>query len=180
MPNSTRALIAAAYAVGLLFAPEAGRAQILWNGASFGMTPAEVTTVFPQAGQGEREGTDERMSLRVNNLRAAGHDASAVFDFEQNRLTRVQLILIPETPGASISPDEIRNNLTAKYGAPIRCYQTDARCEWRAGAIDIELDDASSMKGIDIVYRRPPDWSGAPARAPAASAGSLSRNDPGG
>jgi len=177
MPNSTRALIAAAYAVGLLFAPAVGWAQVLWNGASVGMTPAEVTAVFPQAGQGEREGTDDRMSLRVNNLRAAGHDASAVFDFEQNRLTRVQLILIPGTSGTSISPDDIRGDLTSKYGAPINCYQTNARCEWRAGDIDIELDDASSTNGIDIVYRRPPEGSDAPARNPAA-AGPLTLNEP--
>jgi hypothetical protein len=157
------------------------QAQVLWNGASFGMTPAEVTNIFPQAGQGERDETDTRMTVRVNDLRAAGHNASVLFDFEQNKLTRVRLILTPQDPGAPIDPDDIRRGLTSKYGAPTRCDDTIRRCEWRAGDLDIELDGESSKAGeaIDIVYGSSPGLLDGNAADPGASASFISRKEPG-
>ncbi|MEP6967471.1 MAG: hypothetical protein ABI906_05280 [Pseudomonadota bacterium] len=129
-------------------------AQELWNGARFGMTPLEVQNAFPQAAKGERSLEGQDLILRVSALRAGGHDATAAFDFTGDRLRSVALSLSPVQVGGSIDADEVRTQLSAKYGPPVACNEARETCEWRNGGIDITMIAAGAKAGerVEILY----------------------------
>ena len=133
----------------------AADAQGLWNGAAAGMTPAQVRDAVPAAGAGQLIDRGADQVLRVNNLRAGGHDAFALFDFAAGGLRSVELRLAPAAPQTAVDPEEVESQLTGKYGPPAFCAERGDRCQWRDGATQITLlgprstDDA----GVAIVYR---------------------------
>jgi hypothetical protein len=130
-------------------------AQSLWNGAAAGMTPAQVRDAVPAAGGGQLIDRGADQVLRVNNLRAGGHDAFALFDFDSAGLRSVELRLAPEAPQTAVDPQEVQSQLTGKYGPPAACDDQGDHCEWRDGATRITLlgPRSSDDAGVAIVYR---------------------------
>jgi len=152
-----------AAALGLCSAPFA-EAQELWNGANLGMTPAQLQTVLPQAAQGQQTLRGADTVLRVPNLRAGGHDATAFFAFSTNGLEGVELYIHPDPAGAKIEIRDIEAQLTSKYGKPLGCDLGEGKCDWRSGLTNISLIDARTTggEGVEILYR--------PSTAPSESA----------
>ncbi|MDQ2861046.1 MAG: hypothetical protein M3T55_10060 [Pseudomonadota bacterium] len=153
----------AAAALGLCSAPLAD-AQELWNGANLGMTPDELQTVFPKASEGQQTLRGAATMLRVPNLRAGGHDATAFFVFTADGLQGVELYLHPDSAGAKIEIRDIEAQLSSKYGKPLGCDLGDGKCDWRSGPTNITLIDARTTggEGIEVLYR--------PLTAPSDSA----------
>jgi hypothetical protein len=158
--------------------PAAG--QELWNGARMGMIPAEVERAFPKATQGERIQNGDDMILKVADLRAGGHDATAYFDFSHDRLRTVELHLSAGAAGGAIDTGEIRDQLSAKYGRPVECEAETGKCEWRNGEVDVTLVDTPTPAGdrVEVLYGAFDSGPGAPAadRTPKASPVSLVRS----
>ncbi len=159
--------VASVAAVAALGTPIGLSAQELWNGASLGMTPADVLKAFPKAAQGERSIEGDDMILRVPELRAGGHDATAFFDFTGGGLNTVELLLSPDRPGAAIDTEDVKTQLSSKYGPPVECDGRE-RCEWRSGGVDITLIVAQLATGVgaEILY----GTFAAPSRAEPSSA----------
>lgn len=137
-----------------LCVPPPVAAQELWNGAWLGMTPGEVQRAFPQAAKGERTVDGGDMILRVPALRAGGHDATAFLDFSGDHLHTVELLLSPDPPGGPIDTDEVKTQLSSKYGAPVDCAQGQERCEWHNGAVDITVIATRAPTGdkVEVLY----------------------------
>ncbi len=141
-------------AVSALTAPLSALAQELWNGSRLGMTLADVQTAFPEAAQGERTIDGDDTVLRVPGLRAGGHDATAFFDFTSGQLRTVELLLSPGRAGGTIDTEEVKTQLSSKYGPPVECQADRERCEWRDRGVDITLiaTPVAGAVGAEILY----------------------------
>lgn len=126
-------------AIIALTAPLSVLAQELWNGLRLGMTQADVQTAFPKARQGERTIDGDDTVLRVPGLSAGGHDATAFLDFTRGQLRTVELLLSAGRAGGTIDTEEVKTQLSSKYGPPVECQEDRERCEWRNGGVDITL-----------------------------------------
>ena len=139
----------------VLCAAAAASAQDLWNGAAAGMTPDQVRAAVPAAGAGQLVDRGADQVLRVNNLRAGGRDAVALFDFAAGGLRSVELKLAPQAAQAVVDRETVKSQLSAKYGPPTTCGAQGDRCAWRDGATVITLLGPASTDdaGVAIVYR---------------------------
>lgn len=146
---------AAATAMVAIFASGPAPAQELWNRTQLGMSPTEVQNVFPQAAKAERSWNRDEMVLRVSALRAGGHDATAFLDFASDGLRTVELILNPAQRGGAINAEEVKTQLSSKYGAPVRCAGNSKECEWRDGVVAITLKANQGPSGdtVAVLYR---------------------------
>lgn len=165
MTDMTMRIWPAVAAAGALFGPGATVARELWNHTQLGMTPTQVQSVFPQAAPGEPTWNRDDMKLRVPALRAGGHDATAYLDFTGEGLRAVKLVLSPDHPGGTINTDEVKAQLSAKYGAPDRCDPEPEECEWGGAGIEITLKAVRARSGdkVAVLY--------APSKQAAATAG---------
>lgn len=148
----------------------AAPAPELWNGAHAGMTPAEVQKAFRKAASGKRTVEGDETVLRVPSLRAGGHDATAYFDFTDDRLRTVELSLGPNRPGGSVDAGDVKAQLSSKYGPPIDCDGADEKCAWRNGEVDIAMlaTGAAAGDNVEVIYGLlGPAQASAPAGAPS-------------
>lgn len=148
----------------------ASAAPELWNGAQAGMTPAEVQIAFPKAASGKRTVEGDEMILRVSSLRAGGHDATAYFDFTGERLRTVELSLGPNRSGGNVDAEDVKAQLTAKYGPPTDCDEARETCDWRGGEVDVAMiaTGAAAGRNVEVIYGLlAPAQTSAPAGAPS-------------
>ncbi len=145
-------------------------AQVLWNGAAYGMSPAQVQARLPQSqvpdspdelAGGESEG------LRMDDVELAGHRFQASFFFAGDALAQVTLSQLAAREGAVDRQvfEDVAHALEAAHGAPLA---TDWRHEpferrsqeWQVdGArIQLVLIQAGTGSFVNVVHQvRPPD-----------------------
>jgi hypothetical protein len=139
--------------------PWAASAQQLWQGAKYGMTPAEVVAAFPGAEQIEPRASRGTAvtKVRLSGVELAGLRFTAKFAFDADRLVTVD-VQADELSDAQFH--KARNSLLAalrsKYGPELARQSGDVIQEmtWAAqGGTTIKLITSFISTGfIDLLY----------------------------
>jgi hypothetical protein len=160
------------YAIALALALQAApaAAQALWNGAGYGMHPAQVQARFPQAqvpdspdelAGGESEG------LRLEGVDVAGHRFRASFFFDGEALA--QVTLSQQAPRAGRADlrvfEDVAGALQARHGAPAASEQRQEPFERRSHDWQVDgtrvalvLIESGTASFVNVIYQvRPPD-----------------------
>jgi len=154
-------------AIFLCVLATATQAQVLWQGARYGMSVAEVQHTFPKAkllAEPQRYG-DTEGKLVLPEVALVSEHFDAVFIFKGNRLSQVSLKLkskeAPFDTLLSTTFDSLTTALRAKYGIELnrsikRGDLNTATIEWMSGRTNIALtmiavSDTPAL--LSIVYQ---------------------------
>ncbi len=133
----------------MMLLPFAAKAQALWQGTSYGMTPQEVLSVLKGAhppSHSERLGNGASELLRLQDVQISNETFDAKFYFSQQRLVQVTLGLQRERDFSSAvrTFDSITEALRAKYGNEInkrseRGLMNRTSATWISGRTNIAV-----------------------------------------
>ncbi len=152
-----------------LHAPQAG-AQVLWDGASYGMSPAQVQQRFPRArppdvpdelAGGEVEG------LRLPDVQRAGHVFTVSFFFGHDGLMQVTMGLdgMPAQADGMQAFEAVVGELEAAQGKPHSSDWTHApfqrrTVQWMVDGATVKVFymDVGAASIVNVIHQaRPPD-----------------------
>lgn len=152
-----------------LHATQAG-AQVLWDGASYGMSPTQVQQRFPRAqapdipdelAGGETEG------LRLADVRMAGHVFTASFFFGHDGLMQVMLGLdgMPVQAAGMQAFEAVASELEAAHGKPQSSEWTHApfqrrTVQWTVDGATVKVFymDVGTASIVNVIHQaRPPE-----------------------
>lgn len=135
--------------VTLAVLPHAALSQSLWKESTYGMTPEQVKSVFPQATTPTEPGTlygGAVELLTVKDVEIINKLFDASFFFKNDKLTQVTLQLHKDNSAAAarIAYDTLREALRSKYGQEINSdstsgFMTSATTTWMSGKTNIML-----------------------------------------
>lgn len=154
--------------------PEAFLGPVLWDGARFGMSVADVQALFPAAaaitGDVRADGSQAGLGLATN---VAGAPATAKFYFKPDGLQAVIVdrpdVAAGQTAANLAKAHVVADQLSALYGAPRSCVThprvTEYSCDWTPDVRKVIVsyrDVGGGAPALSIVYRRfndQPRWS---------------------
>lgn len=142
-------------------------AQELWGGAQYGMTEEQVSSTSKGVNpipNGDHLANGAIEKLRKGGIEIAQQKFTASYFFLDGKLDQVTLSADKGIAynQASISADQIKDALTSKYGAPLRCKQQTGElmkgfsCNWAKSGGNVRLllmgiGDADPI--FNIVYQ---------------------------
>jgi hypothetical protein len=154
--------------------PHRARPTVIWHGARFGMTPAQVLKLFPAARPtvaGASVGGDVEGASML--IRVADHDTVAHFFFGKRGLSTVELDIVDVEAGRTaanlLEAHELGELLAQKYGPAQTCATPEPQalvqsysCRWTADPVRIELEyrEAAPPPTLTVVYRLNVDAAG--------------------
>lgn len=152
-----------------LHAPHAG-AQVLWEGASYGMSPAQVQQRFPRAQMPEvpdKLAGGEVEGLRLADMRMAGHAFTASFFFGHDGLMQVMLGLdgMPAQADGMRAFEAVAGELGAAHGKPHSSEWTHApfqrrTAQWMVDGATVKVFymDVGTASIVNVIHQaRAPD-----------------------
>lgn len=138
-----------------------------WGDAHFGMTPAEIKNVYPQAKLAGDTHPRRKNDLEFHGLKIGIGTYNVRFYFDAaSQLSSISLIL--DNGGvcvmggtADIKSDELRDKLVEKYGAPTSASLQPGNRSWmwvKEGMV-IKLSHLVSSCFVCVQYKRPEEES---------------------
>ncbi|MFZ0692704.1 MAG: hypothetical protein WAN51_00885 [Alphaproteobacteria bacterium] len=135
--------------IALVLLSVSANAQVLWQGATVGMSVQEVLTVVPHAIKVDKGGTlygGARELVRVPRIEVSSNQFRAEFFFVDGKLTQVTLKLDEQLNyiAAHIIFEELVDLLRAKYGKELSLREqngpmSESGAEWISGKTNISL-----------------------------------------
>ena len=132
-----------------LVASVSSYAQELWGGAQYGMSEDQVSAavVDTKPAAPNRLGNGAVAKLQKDGVEIASEQFTAQFYFLDDKLDQVMLF-VPKGRSyqqVSVAADQIKDALTSKYGAPLRCEKHAGNvmrgysCHWAKDGGNVRL-----------------------------------------
>lgn len=144
-------------------------AQTLWNGTTYGMSPAKVKSIVPNASKPEESpgalsgGSIEL--LRLSGVEIVGHTFNASFYFKDSKLSQVTLSAAEELPFSSRvrTFESLTEALRVKYGKELSSRASGGvlptmEANWQSGKTNISvllmgMGDSGSLLNVNYQVR---------------------------